>query len=91
MACGVPVIGGRDSGAVSWTLEEGRSGYLCDVRDKHTLGKTIIEALEQPDRNRNLVKRAWDSAKGRFNQEQVVNANESILQQLLTAGSRTPK
>ncbi|MGA2685093.1 MAG: glycosyltransferase family 4 protein [Verrucomicrobiota bacterium] len=91
MACGVPVIGGLDSGAVAWTLEGGRSGYLCDVGDERALGQTIIEALEQPDRNRDLVKRAWDSAKRRFNQEQVVNANVAILQQLLTASSGTPK
>ncbi|HTQ51905.1 MAG TPA: glycosyltransferase [Candidatus Acidoferrales bacterium] len=88
---GVPVIGGCDSGAVPWTLEEGWSGYLCDVRDECALGKTIIEVLEQPDRNRDLVKRAWGSAQRRFNQDQAVNANEEILRQLLTAGSRTPK
>jgi glycosyltransferase involved in cell wall biosynthesis len=91
MACGVPVIGGRHSGAVSWTLEEGRSGYLCDVHDERALVKTIIEALEQPDRNRNLVKHAWESAKMRFSQELVVNANEAILRQLLNTRSGTQK
>jgi glycosyltransferase involved in cell wall biosynthesis len=91
MACGVPVIGGCDSGAVSWTLEEGRSGYLCDIRNEHALAGTIIEALKQPDRNRDLVKRAWDSAKKRFNQHQVANANEVILRQMLTVEARTPK
>jgi glycosyltransferase involved in cell wall biosynthesis len=91
MACGVPVIGGRDSGAVAWTLEEGRSGYLCNVRDERALARMIIEALEQPHRNSDLVKRAWDSAQKRFNQEQIVNANEAILKQLLDAESRAPK
>ncbi len=89
MACGVPAIGGRNSGAVPWTLEEGRSGYLCDVRDERALAKTIVEALEQPDCNRVLVKRAWESAKKRFNQEQAVNANEAILREL-AAGQLKP-
>ena len=84
MACGVPVIGGRHSGAVPWTLEEGRSGYLCDVRDERALAKTIIEALEQSDRNQTLVKHAWDSARRRFNNEQAVQANETILRELAT-------
>ncbi len=91
MACGVPVVAGRDSGGVPWTLEEGRSGYLCDVRDERALAKTMLEAVEHADRNRALVRRAWDTAKRRFNQEQAVNANEAILRQLLTAESRTPK
>jgi glycosyltransferase involved in cell wall biosynthesis len=91
MACGVPVIGGRDSGAVSWTLEGGRSGYLCDIRDERAMARTIMEALAQPDRNRDLLKRAWDSAKKRFNQELVVNSNEDIFRQMLTAEFRAPK
>jgi glycosyltransferase involved in cell wall biosynthesis len=84
MACGVPVIGGRHSGAVPWTLEEGRSGYLCDVRDERALAKTILEALEHADRNQTLVKHAWDSARRRFNNEQAVQANETILRELVT-------
>ena len=39
MACGVPVIGGSHSGAVAWTLEEGRCGFLCDVRDERSLAQ----------------------------------------------------
>ena len=84
MACGVPVIGGRDSGAVPWTLEEGRSGYLCDVRDERALAETILEALDHPDRNQALVKHAWESARRRFNNEQAVQANETILRELVT-------
>jgi glycosyltransferase involved in cell wall biosynthesis len=91
MACGVPVVAGRRSGGVAWTLEEGRSGYLCDVRDERALAETIVEALEQPERNRDMVKHAWESARTRFNQEQAVNANEAILRELLAAHSQTPK
>ena len=83
MACGVPVIAGRDSGAVSWTLDEGRCGFLCDIRDERALATTMIEALERPDGNRALIERAWDSAKRRFNLEQAVAANEAILRQLV--------
>ncbi|MFA6175281.1 MAG: glycosyltransferase family 4 protein, partial [Phycisphaerae bacterium] len=45
MACGVPVIGGSQSGAVPWTLDEGRCGFLCDVRDEMLLAQTILKAI----------------------------------------------
>jgi glycosyltransferase involved in cell wall biosynthesis len=83
MACGVPVIAGGQSGAVAWTLNEGRDGYLCDIRDAQALAKKINEARRQPDGNRALVERAWASAKQRFNLDQAVIANEAILQQLV--------
>ncbi|HEX9045425.1 MAG TPA: glycosyltransferase family 4 protein [Verrucomicrobiae bacterium] len=89
MACGVPVIGGRHSGAVAWTLEEGRSGYLCDVRQPRSLAETILQALNAPDGNRALVEHAWKSAQQRFNQELAVTGHEAILQQLC-AKSRHP-
>src|ERR1039457_1034981 len=91
MACGVPVIAGRDSGGVAWTLDEGRCGFLCDIRDEHAVAKTMIEVLSQPDGNRALIERAWDSTKQRFNQELAVTGNENILKQLATQGRRTTR
>jgi glycosyltransferase involved in cell wall biosynthesis len=82
MACGVPVIGGRHSGAVSWTLDEGRGGYLCDVRDPHEVAKTILDVLRQPDGSRALIQHAWTTSRQRFNQEKAVLGNEAILQVL---------
>lgn len=85
MACGVPVIAGRHSGAVAWTLGEGRDGFLCDIRDERVLAEKIIAVRNQPDGHRALIERAWASAKSRFNLDQAVIANEAILQQLCDA------
>jgi glycosyltransferase involved in cell wall biosynthesis len=85
MACGVPVIGGARSGAVPWTLDEGRSGYLCDVRSPRGLAETILRALRAPDGNQAMVEYAWASARRRFNEEQTVAANEAVLQALCAA------
>lgn len=82
MACGVPVIGGRASGGVPWTLEDGRCGFLCDIRDANALAKTMIEAIRAPDGHRALVERAWASVKRRFPIETTVAINEDILKQL---------
>jgi hypothetical protein len=51
----------------------------------------MIEVLSQPDGNRALIERAWDSTKQRFNQELAVTGNENILKQLATQGRRTTR
>lgn len=84
MACGVPVVAGRHSGGVPWTLDDGRCGYLCDIRDEGALAETILNAMNQPDQRRALVSRAFNFARDRFNQERAVSANEKILREMLT-------
>ena len=82
MACGVPVVGGRKSGAVAWTLDEGRSGFLCDVKNSRKLADSIIKAMKQPDDNQALAERAWRSVHKRFRLEEVAKANEDIITRL---------
>jgi glycosyltransferase involved in cell wall biosynthesis len=86
MACGVPALGGNDSGAVAWTLDEGRCGFLCDIRDPRALAETMHQAMRQPDRNRALARRAWAYVDQHFRLEQASLANESVLRQLRSAG-----
>jgi glycosyltransferase involved in cell wall biosynthesis len=88
MACGVPVIGGRQSGAVPWTLDEGRAGFLCDVRNPSELAETILKAMNRPDDNQALTERAWHSVHERFRMETAASANEAVLKELVAANSR---
>lgn len=45
MALGVPVVAGRESGAVPWLLAHGRAGMLADVGDPHALHAALRELL----------------------------------------------
>lgn len=45
MACGCPVVGGRESGAVPFVLEQGNAGYLTDVTDADRLAGTMIHVM----------------------------------------------
>jgi glycosyltransferase involved in cell wall biosynthesis len=82
MACGVPVVGGEKSGAVPWTLDEGGSGYLCDMKNAQTLAETILKAMHQPDNNETIAERAWNSVHQRFRLEAAAAANERVLREL---------
>jgi len=96
MACGVPVIGGSKSGAVPWTLNEGRSGFLCDVRRADVLEGAMLRAWEQTGEERSaLVLRAWNSVRERFQISTAARATEAVLQCLAnqrwaTVGARVP-
>ena len=49
MARRLPVIGGRDSGAVPAVLGHGRYGILCDVTDPRALCDALVEAESRPN------------------------------------------
>jgi L-malate glycosyltransferase len=87
MARGVPVVGGRRSGAVPWVLDEGRAGVLADVRSPPALAGAVEWLLK--DRTRWLhystagYARAWRT----FRIERVVDAYERWYTHLLRSQS----
>ncbi len=48
MALGMPVVGGRNAGAVPWLLDDGRAGVLCDVDSPDDISAAMLKALSQP-------------------------------------------
>ncbi|MFA6598865.1 MAG: glycosyltransferase family 4 protein [Ignavibacteriaceae bacterium] len=46
MARGVPVVGGKESGAIPWLLDYGKTGVLCDVRNTDEIIKTMKNLLD---------------------------------------------
>ena len=50
MARGVPVVGGRNSGAVPWVLDYGAAGVLTDVRSPNDIADSIISLLRSRER-----------------------------------------
>ncbi|MCX7721613.1 MAG: glycosyltransferase family 4 protein [Verrucomicrobiae bacterium] len=87
MACGVPVVGGLKSGAVPWTLEHGRCGYLCDVTDPDSIARTMLEAMSRGPANAELAQRAYESVRNRFPIESVAEAYERIFARLARGGA----
>src|SRR5207247_89428 len=45
MALGVPVVAGNDAGGVPWVLEEGKAGFLTNVRDPHEIARAILACI----------------------------------------------
>jgi glycosyltransferase involved in cell wall biosynthesis len=72
MRAGLPVVGGRLSGGVPWTLDGGRCGVLVDVRDPHAIAGGILRLLSDPGLARGLGIAARRRAVSTFGADAVV-------------------
>lgn len=72
MARGIPVVGGRDSGAVPWVLDAGRAGLLADVRSPEGLAAAVDGLLGDVSARAALATAGWQRADAEFKVERVV-------------------
>lgn len=85
LARGVPVIGGESSGAVPWTLDEGRAGKLVDVRSPDALAQAMLEFASDPRLRLDYAQRGLAMARRRFHIAAVADAWEAVYDQLAGA------
>jgi len=74
MALGVPVLGGRFSGGVSWTLDQGRAGTLTDVRNSNAIAASLEDLAVHPKQRAHLARAGWERAHSLFREETMVQA-----------------
>lgn len=72
MHAGLPIVGGRRSGGVPWTLDGGRCGILVDVTDPHAIAAGILRLLADPQLARGLGAAAQHRAASAFGPDAVV-------------------
>ena len=69
---GCPVIAGRNSGAVPWTLCYGRAGLLVDVEDPEELREAMETAIVDRRRSESLVAHGRQQIQAEFNPERIL-------------------
>ena len=69
---GLPIVGGRRSGGVPWTLDEGRCGLLVDVRDPGAIAEGILRLFADPGLATQLGQAARSRAVTTFGADAVV-------------------
>jgi glycosyltransferase involved in cell wall biosynthesis len=83
MAKRVPIIGGRSSGGVPWTLQGGRCGVLVDVRSTDDLARNMLRLLRASKERESLAAAAFEFVYTRFAPEyiaqQYIESYRSIL------------
>lgn len=81
MIRGVPVIGGRFSGGVPFTLGDGRAGRLADVRSAPDLADAMREFVERPTRRLELARAGLDFAREHFDSRRVTDRYETLYRE----------
>ena len=72
MHAGLPIVAGRRSGGVPWTLDEGRCGLLVDVRDPGAIADGILRLFANPGLATQLGQAARSRAVTTFSADAVV-------------------
>ncbi len=83
MSCGVPVIGGLNSGAVPWVINDER--LLVDVTKPEQIESKIIELLTDLEVYRQLSTQAYTNVLTRFSSKSVVNSYLTYYNEILNA------
>ena len=85
MARRVPVVGGRDSGAVPWVLGSGKAGVLCDVRNPQSIASAAVGLLSSPDEWERISLAGYERVRTAFRLSKVAERFEEEYRRVLTA------
>lgn len=69
---GCPVIAGRSSGGVPWTLDYGRAGMLVDIENPSEIGDAMLMLARDRNRANELVSYGRKMISERFGCDQIV-------------------
>ncbi len=84
MAAGIPVIGGQNSGAVPWTLANGKAGVLVDITQPEQLAKAMLQLANDRDERQRLGQAGMAHAKEHFHISMITDAYLQAYQDILT-------
>ena len=86
MSMGIPVIGGRQSGGVPWTL--GNGGLLVDVCSPEAIASAMLQIASDKVARMRLERLARESVMRRFHLTQTTDQYEAIYSSLVTQERR---
>jgi glycosyltransferase involved in cell wall biosynthesis len=84
MVNGIPVVAGIKSGAVPWVLDEGKAGFLTDVRDPKKIVQTVLTCIQQREVREERRKNARCRVLKLFSPGCVAEQYESMYEKALT-------
>jgi len=85
MALGVPVVGGKNSGAVPWILDNGRAGFLTNVRSPEKTAQTLLECIQHENDREERRQNAYQRLANTFSPAAVSLQYEKVYERTLRA------
>jgi glycosyltransferase involved in cell wall biosynthesis len=84
MSVGLPVVGGIGSGAVPWVLDEGRAGFLTNMRYPEQIAATLLTCLGQVDERKRKQSNAYERVLSMFSPSAVAEKYEKLYTNALS-------
>lgn len=81
MALGIPVIGGKDSGAVAWVI--GNGGAVVDVSKPELIADQLLEFILNPRYLEDAGRRALERVKLKFSMKSVVHQYTELFEDVI--------
>lgn len=82
MACGIPVLG-TANGGICEVVEDGVTGYLCDVGDTDTMADRATEILSDDQRAQTMGRKGRRRAMALFTRDKIVSQYETLYEKVL--------
>jgi L-malate glycosyltransferase len=82
MACGVPCIG-TNIGGIPEVIEDGRTGFICEVGDIEGISEKALQLLRNKDLHQAMASAALDTVQTKFHTSQIVAEYEKIYEETL--------
>ncbi len=82
MACQVPVIG-TNAGGIPEVIDNGRTGYICEVGDIETISAKAVEILTNQQLHKDMAQESLKRARDSFSQETIISKYEDIYYTVL--------
>ena len=84
MACEVPVLA-TASGGICEVVDDGVTGYLCEVGDIDTMAARAIDILTHPEKAAEMGRRGRARVMASFSLDAIVDQYEALYRELLTS------
>lgn len=86
MAQGVPCIGGNESGAVPWLLDEGRSGVLVNVKSASAVADAVAQVCDDTVLRESIARNGYGRVEEQFLIDQVAGKYLDVLERIRLDG-----
>jgi L-malate glycosyltransferase len=84
MALGLPVVAGKNAGGVPWVLDEGKAGFLTDVRDPEKIAQTLRTCIQHTKDREERQKNARCRALNLFSPDSVAEQYEKLYEKVVS-------
>lgn len=81
MACSVPVIG-TASGGITEVVEDGVSGYLCEVGNIDHMATHAIDLLTHPEKAKEMGRKGRERAYAHFGRDAIIDQYEALYEEV---------